>query len=107
MINIFPFTKEKIFDEHEAYQLLDLFLVITRSSQNEINTLNSTLELYKTDSKKSDAIQVKINLEIQKWSDKVKRLGAKPIALYKIEIPTENHRNYIWEFPNSSLHLID
>lgn len=107
VFQIFPFHDDKKFSEDEAYHLVDLFMVITRKAQNEINSLNSQLELYRNQPEKADSTQFKINMTIQKWSDKVRRLGGTPVALYKVKIPTLNNRSYIWEFPKSSLDLID
>jgi hypothetical protein len=81
---IYHFNSEKLFGEDETYELVNLFLAVTGKARNTINGLNSRLEYYKTDPEKADSIQFELNTEIQKWSDKVRRLGGIPLALYKV-----------------------
>lgn len=107
VFHIYPLSEPKCFSEDEAYHLVDVFIAITRKSQNEINSLNVRLESYRNFPDKADGIQFQINLAIQKWSDKVRRLGGVPVALFKVKIPTYNQRYYIWEFPKSSIQFID
>ncbi len=100
--NIYHFNTEKLFSEDEAYELVNLFMAVTQKSRNTINGLNSRLEYYKHQPDEADAIQFELNTQIQKWSDKVRRLGGIPLALYKIKIPT--HGGYfISEFPSVEL----
>ena len=103
---IFHLDDDKLFTEAEAHQLLDVFLPITRKTQNEINALNSLLETYKHQAERADNIQFQINIQIQKWSEKIRRLGGTPISLYQVKIPTFGTRYFFWEFPKSSVKLV-
>jgi hypothetical protein len=100
---IYPLHQEKFFSEDEALELVNIFLAITSKAKNQINSLNSQLELHKMSPSQTDAIQFRLNESIQKWSEKVRRLGGIPLALYKVKIPAQEDAYYTWEFPNASL----
>lgn len=100
--SIYPLDQERAFTDREANDLIDLFIAITSKSKNEINALSSQLEYHKGMPHQADAIQFRLNQAIQKWSEKIRRLGGIPLALYKVKIPAVNG-HYIWEFPNSLL----
>ncbi|MBT4792654.1 MAG: hypothetical protein HON90_13860 [Halobacteriovoraceae bacterium] len=90
---------EKLFTEDEAYELVNLFHAVTSKAKVSINGLNSKLEHYKNQPKEADEIQLELNVQIQKWSDKVRRLGGIPLALFKVKIPAQ-HGFFTWEFPS-------
>lgn len=99
---IYPLHETKTFSEDEAYELVNLFLAITQKAKNTIHGLNSQLEYHKAMPQQADSIQRRLNHEIAKWSDKIKRLGGVPLALFKVKIPaTEGY--YLWEFPSAEL----
>lgn len=100
--NIYHLNKEKKFSEDEAYELVNLFMTITSKAKNKINGLNSRLEHYKFQNDLADDIQFELNTEIQKWSEKVRRLGGTPLALYKIKVPAQAGF-YTWEYPSVEL----
>jgi hypothetical protein len=99
---IYPLHKSHIFGEDAAYELVDLFIAITQKSKKAINGLNSQLEYHKAIAHQADAIQMRINSEISKWSEKIQRLGGVPLSLFKVKIPSDEGY-YIWEFPNSEI----
>lgn len=103
--SIFNLSSEKTFTEDEAYELVNLLVAVTSKAKNKINNLNSKLEYYKLQVEKADAIQFELNTEIQKWSEKVKRLGGTPLSLYKVKIPG-NDGHFLWEFPSVELEQI-
>jgi hypothetical protein len=99
---IYHFDTEKLFSEDEAYELVNLLVAVTSKAKNKINGLNSKLEYYKSQPAQADIIQFDLNNEIQKWSDKVRRLGGIPLALYKVKVPSVNGF-FVWEFPSVEL----
>ena len=104
--NIFNLNKEKFFTEDEAYELVNLFLAVTAKAKNKINALNSRLEYYKHQPEVADEIQFELNSEIQKWSEKVKRLGGIPLSLYNVHIP-HSEGYYLWSFPSAELEFTE
>ena len=102
--SIFPLNKTKIFTHEEALELVPLLQLISGKTKRELNVLNSQLGFLKTNSDKAQAIQEKINLELQHWSDKIRRLGAIPVSLCKVRIPGEEG-TYLWEYPENRLYM--
>ncbi len=101
---IYPLNKTKIFSHEEALELLPLLMHVSSKTKRELNVLNSQLGFLKTNSEKAQAIQEKINLVLQAWSDKVRRLGVIPVSLCKVRIPGEES-HYLWEYPENRLFM--
>ncbi len=101
---IYPLNKTKLFTHEEALDLVPLLMHISAKTKRDLNLLNSQLGFLKTNSDKALAIQEKINLSLQAWSDKVRRLGAIPVSLCKVRIPSEEGQ-FTWEYPENRLYL--
>lgn len=102
---IFHFDNQKTtFNEDEAYNLISLLINITSKTKNKVNVLNSRIDFFKNQQSKAQEIEADLNSEIEKWSDKMQRLGVVPTALFKVLIPSEQF-NYTWEYPNASLQI--
>jgi hypothetical protein len=102
--NIYPLNKSKTFSHEEALELVPLLIHISNKTKRELNALNSQLTFLKKNSDKAKTIQDKINITLQHWSDKVRRLGALPVSLCKVRIPAEEG-SYLWEYPENRLFL--
>jgi hypothetical protein len=101
---IYPLNKSKVFSHEEALELVPLLMHISAKTKRELNVLNSQLGFFKTNSEKGLAIQEKINLSLQAWSDKIRRLGAVPVSLCKVRIPGEDN-HFLWEYPENRLYV--
>jgi hypothetical protein len=101
---IYPLNKTKTFTHEEALELVPLLMHISAKTKRELNVLNSQLAFFKTNSDKAQGIQEKINVSLQAWSDKIRRLGAIPISLCKVRIPGEEG-HYLWEYPENRLFM--
>ncbi|MGE3608514.1 MAG: hypothetical protein AB7I27_02910 [Bacteriovoracaceae bacterium] len=99
-----PLNQTKIFTHEEALELIPLLIHISSKTKRELNVLNSQLSFLKSNSEKAHVIQEKINQELQSWSDKVRRLGAIPVSLCKVRIPSEES-HYLWEYPETKLFM--
>lgn len=102
--NIYPLNQSKTFSHEEALELVSLLMHISAKTKRELNVLNSQLSFFKTNSEKAQVIQEKINIVLQGWSDKVRRLGAVPVSLCKVRIPGEDS-HYLWEYPENRLFM--
>lgn len=100
--SIFPLNQTKTFSHEEALDLVPLLMHISAKTKRDLNVLNSQLSFFKTHSDKAQGIQEKINLSLQAWSDKVRRLGAIPVSLCKVRIPGEEN-SFLWEYPDNKL----
>jgi hypothetical protein len=102
--NIYPLNQTKTFSHEEALELVPLLQHISAKTKRDLNVLNSQLSFFKTNSDKAQVIQEKINVSLQGWSDKVRRLGAIPVSLCKVRIPGEEG-HYLWEYPENRLFM--
>ena len=98
--SIYPLNQTKNFTHEEALELVPLLQHISSKTNRELNVLNSQLSFFKTNSDKAQAIQEKINITLQAWSDKIRRLGASPVSLCKVRIPGEEG-HYLLEYPEN------
>ncbi len=103
---IYDLKKDKNFTEDQTLDLVNLFLPVSYKAKTKINGLNSRLEAFKGQNEKADEIQFELNTEISKWSEKIRRLGGTPLALYKVKIPTTNGY-YIWEYPSADIEFFE
>jgi hypothetical protein len=103
--HIYNLNQTKNFSHEEALELVPLLQLISSKTKKELNVLNSQLSFFKTNSDKAQSIQEKINLSLQTWSDKVRRLGAIPVSLCKVRIPGEDGQHFLWEYPESRLFM--
>lgn len=97
-------NQTKVFSHEEAVEMIPLLMHISSKTKRELNVLNSQLSFLKTNSEKAIAIQEKINVGVQTWSDKIRRLGAIPVSLCKVRIPGEDGQ-YLWEYPENRLFM--
>lgn len=102
--SIYPLNQTKTFSHEEALELVPLLQHISAKTKRDLNVLNSQLSFFKTNTDKAQNIQEKINLSLQSWSDKVRRLGAIPVSLCKVRIPG-NPGHYLWEYPENRLFM--
>ena len=102
--SIFPLNQTKIFSHEEAQELIPLLMHISAKTKRDLNLLNSQLSFFKSKTEKAQNIQEKINLNLQAWSDKIRRLGAIPVSLCKVRIPGEEG-HYLWEYPENKLFM--
>jgi hypothetical protein len=102
--NIYPLNKTKTFTHEEALELIPLLMHISAKTKRDLNVLNSQLSFFKSHTEKAQGIQQKINVALQGWSDKVRRLGAIPVSLCKVRIPGEEG-SYLWEYPENRLFM--
>lgn len=100
-----PLNESRIFSNEEALELIPLLMVISTRTRKELNALNAQLAYFKNGSEKAIELQGRINLAAQTWSEKIRRLGAVPISLCKVKIPSETGQHYWWEYPESKLFL--
>lgn len=103
VLNIFHIDQNKDFNETEAYQLVNMLHIVTQKAKNKINSYSGQVEYNKRQPKEAEFYQRKLNEEIQKWSEKVRRLGGVPLSLYKVKISAREGGFYTWEFPSSEL----
>ena len=94
----------RLFTHEEALELVPLLMLISTRTKKELNGLNAQIGHFKTHSEKANELQDKINQTMQTWSEKIRRLGAVPLSLCKVKIPSDDGQ-YYWEYPEAKLYL--
>lgn len=103
VLNIFHLDDQKTFEESDALLLIDTLHLVTSKAKNKIGALSGQAQFHKRNPNEAQIYQQRMNEEIQRWSEKVRRLGAIPLSLYKVKIAASRGGHYTWEFPSSSL----
>ena len=102
-LNIFKIDENREFSEAEAYNLVNMLHIVTTKAKNKINSHSGQAQFHSRNPKEAEIYQAKLNEEIQKWSEKTRRLGAIPLSLYKVKIIAKDGGYFTWEFPSSEL----
>lgn len=97
-------SETRVFSHEEALELVPLLMIITTRTKKELNNFNAQIAYFKNRQDKTIELQQRISLSMQTWSDKIRRLGAIPVALCKVKIPAETGQ-YYWEYPENKLYL--
>jgi hypothetical protein len=96
VLSIYPLNHNKIFTIEEAQELAPLLNIITVDTRINLEKLNSQLLFFKKNNRKTVEIQEQINSVLENWSNKIRRLGARPVSLGKVRIQGER-KIYLWE----------
>lgn len=103
ILNITPFNETRFFTEESLDSLAPILLSITSKVRGEVNGLNSQIDYFKAQPGKADALGQQLNKTIQKWSEKMRRLGGMPIGLFQVKFPKDIQGGfYLWTFPNDT-----
>jgi hypothetical protein len=103
IVQLFPNkTSNDKMNLKDADALLSLITTITRKTKQEINVINSQAAYFKGQAIKTAELQNKVNNVIQKWSDKINKLGVSPVAMFKVKFDLQEG-TYFWEFPEMRL----
>lgn len=100
---IFPLSNDTRFDKSEALHLIDTLYSVTTRAKNKINAADGHVQYNKHNATSQTYHQEILNVEIQKWSEKMRRLGAIPLSLFKVKLSALEGGFYTWEFPTSEL----
>ncbi len=112
VININGDRENISFTETKASDFVPILMSITKKTKDQINILKAQLEVHKFDNHQSELIENEIHNIIQKWGNKITRLGMTPIGIWKVLIPGEKRLHltkdelpdsYEWEYPASRI----
>jgi hypothetical protein len=99
---LFSLHEKSILKIDAIYQMIPLFLNITNKTIQDINVLNSRVQHYKGKPIQTNELQNKMNQSLQKWCDKIRKLGGYPINAYKIKFITDEGTRF-WIYPEAKL----
>lgn len=103
LIEIFNVQKNKVFTYAQAEDLLPLICRITEEASKEAKYLMGCVEaLPDKHSEASRDLQLRINQIIEKWQNKMERLGLRPKGLWLVDF--DNGTGYFcWKFPETKI----
>ena len=101
LIEIVKHDQVRFFSLSQAQELLPLVYRLTEESAREVKYLMACVEaLPNKKSERALEIQDQINALIEKWQNKLERLGAKPKGLWLADF--DNGSGYFcWKFPET------
>lgn len=99
MIEIINRQHGRFFSLEEAQEMLPLIYRVTEEASREVKYLMGCIDaLADKKSARTVEIQDQINLIIEKWQNKLERLGAKPKGLWLADFDYGTGY-YCWKFP--------
>ena len=103
LIEIVKHDQVRFFKLHQAQEILPLVYRVTEESAREVRYLMGCIEaLPDKKSNRAFEIQDQINAIIEKWQNKLERLGAKPKGLWLADF--DNGDGYFcWKFPETAI----
>lgn len=103
MGNVVEINRKKIFTLQEARQLLPLIYRMTEESCRNVKILLNRIEAFPDKSHPSVApIEEKINIIIDRWQEKVAKLGVQPKGLWMTDFDN-GEGYYCWKFPDNEI----
>lgn len=103
LIEIVKHDQVRFFKLHQAQELLPLVYRVTEDSAREVRYLMACIDAL-PDKKSNRALEIQdqINSIIEKWQNKLERLGAKPKGLWLADF--DNGDGYFcWKFPETAI----
>jgi hypothetical protein len=102
-MEVVSLNRKKVFNLIDAQQLLPIIYRITDSAQKEVKLLANRVEAIKrTNVVRASEIESEINVIVEKWQDKVEKLGAKPKGLWLADFD-KGDGYYCWKFPETQI----
>lgn len=94
---------KRIFQLSEAHDLLPLIYRITETAQKEVKLLINKLDALKDiNPLKAKDLEAQINVIVDRWQQKIQRLGAKPKGLWLADFDNGTGY-YCWKFPETKI----
>jgi len=103
ILNITPFNHTRFFTEENLEAMLPVLIAITSKAKGQANGLKAQADYFKAQPGKAEALTQQYNELLQKWSEKMRRLGGLPVELFQVKFPKNAHGGYfLWTFPKDS-----
>jgi hypothetical protein len=102
-MDIVPLNHKRIFSRVDATNLLPVIYRITEAAQKDVKHLINRMEAIKTMSpSRATEIESEINLTVERWQQKVAKLGANPKGLWLADFDN-GEGYYCWKFPETEI----
>lgn len=102
-MEVISFGQKRSFTLDEAKDLLPIIYRLTETAHKEVKSLMNRLEALrgKNASVEKD-LEVQINTIVEKWQQKMSRLGVSPKGLWLADFDNGNGY-YCWKYPENSI----
>ena len=94
--------KEKEFTLREAKKLLPIVRRITTQAAEKVVPLQTRIKEHPLHSEQDSLCARQIRQIINRWAEKIRRLGAMPTGLWNVEFHNGNGF-YCWEYPDEEV----
>lgn len=102
-MDIVPLNHKRVFTIEDAKSLLPVVYRITETAQKEVRLLVNRMEAIKgMSSSRATEIEKEINTIIDRWQQKLMKLGASPKGLWLADFDN-GEGYYCWKFPETEI----
>ncbi|MCC7404023.1 MAG: DUF2203 domain-containing protein [Bdellovibrionales bacterium] len=99
---IIAINREGIFSVDQAERLLPIIRRITQEYSQKVEALMGRLEALNPKSEQVMPLEEEINVLIQGWHEKIKKLGAVPKGLWLVDFDTGDGY-FCWKYPENGI----
>ncbi len=97
MADIIQITQAKKFSLKEANKLLPVIRKITKETVDQFLLLEAKLKHHETDSEKYKLVENEVNELLNKWAEKISKLGADPKGIWLVDF-NSGEGYYCWRY---------
>lgn len=100
---VIEINRKSSFTLHEVRTILPLFYTLTEQAQKEVRGLSNRIHAYSDETHPAVApIEEKINEIVERWQDKISKLGGKPKGLWLVDFDNGDGY-YCWRYPETEI----
>ncbi len=97
MAEVIQITQPKKFNLEEANKLLPVIRKITKETVEQFLILEAKLKHYESNPEKYKQIEKEVNDLLNKWADKIAKLGADPKGIWLVDF-NNGEGYYCWRY---------
>ena len=102
-MEIISFNNKRTFTLELAEEILPVIYRITEAAQKEVKLLGNRMESVKSTSpEKAKELEMEINVVVEKWQQKVAKLGGSPKGIWLADFD-KGDGYYCWKFPETKI----
>lgn len=97
MAEVIQITQQRVFSLEEAQKLLPVIRKITKEAVEQFLFLEEKLKHFEKDQEKWKAVELQISDLLNKWSEKVMKLGCHPKGIWLVDFDN-GEGYYCWRY---------